>query len=461
MSDLPRRGKWRWLSVLASTIVCVAILVGSAAAIVVINRTEPTAEQIKATRKSSALVDTVIVERGTFSPSIGVLGTVQAAKDIRLSPRVSGQVLETSEKFVPGGMVEQGDTLLRIDPADFQNAVSIRKSELEQAEASLKIEQGRQSLAKKELELLEDSIADTDRELVLRAPQIASIRAEVSAAKAAVERAQLDLNRSTIVAPFDAQIITQSVNVGSQVSPGDELARLVGTNEYWVSAALPVRSLQWVQFPNENESGSKAVLRNDDGWPSGVHRTGRVARMIGTVDERTRLARVLITVQDPLGKDSGLPPLILQSLIQVEILGRPIQNVVRLKRDFVRDGDTVWVMKDDMLQIRQCDVTFRDSVYAYIREGLESGDEVVISTLATVAEGVGLRRTSENESEEDSGSDSGDDTSPENQPEPDSKTDPSAPTSETQPAKANPENGEPEEGEPEEGEPHEMGTTDP
>ncbi|MEZ6088386.1 MAG: HlyD family efflux transporter periplasmic adaptor subunit [Pirellulaceae bacterium] len=193
-------------------------------------------------------------------------------------------------------------------PLDFENALSISNSELEQALASLQIEEGRQSLAKKELKLLETTIDDTNRSLVLRAPQIASIRAEVSSAKAAVEKAQLDLDRTVIEAPFDAQIISRSINVGSQVSTGTELARLVGVDEYWVTAAVPVRSLQWIQFPSSDQPGSKAILRNPDAWPTDVHRTGTVARMIAAVDQQTRLARVIITVEDPLGLRSDAPP---------------------------------------------------------------------------------------------------------------------------------------------------------
>ena len=47
------------------------------------------------------------------------------------------------------------------------------------------------------------------------------------------------------------------------------------------------------------------------------------------------------------------------------------------------------------MEIREIDIIFRDAEYAYIREGLESGEEVVTSTLATVAEGVGLRKVGE------------------------------------------------------------------
>ena len=67
----------------------------------------------------------------------------------------------------------------------------------------------------------------------------------------------------------------------------------------------------------------------------------------------------------------------------------------RLDRGLVRDADTVWVMTDDQLEIRDVNVVFRDSEHAYIRSGLEDGEEVVVTTLATVADGVGLRKVSE------------------------------------------------------------------
>jgi len=84
--------------------------------------------------------------------------------------------------------------------------------------------------------------------------------------------------------------------------------------------------------------------------------------------------------------------MILDTLIEAQIQGRPIADVVRLSRDYVRDRDTVWVMKDGKLEIRETDIVFRDAEYAYIREGLADGEQVVTTTLATVADGVGLRK---------------------------------------------------------------------
>ncbi|MBC8876297.1 MAG: efflux RND transporter periplasmic adaptor subunit [Planctomycetes bacterium] len=392
MNDARTAPRRRWLSVLGSMIACLAILAASAAAIVVINRTEPTAQQISATRKSAALVETVTVQRGTYAPRLAVLGVVEAAQEVVLSPRVAGQVIELSPEFIPGGMVRRGDTLLRIDAVDFENTLSIREADLQQAEASLEIEEGRQDLARKELDLLGETIDETNRALALREPQLRSMQAEVRAAEAAVQRVKLDLERTSVFAPFDAQILSRSVNVGSQVATGDELGQLVGIDEYWIQTSVPLRSLRWIQFPEADVQGSEVVLRDSDTWGPDAQRRARVTRLIGALDRETRLARVLVTVPDPLGHKSDVPPLILGTLIEVEIEGRPIEDVLRLRREYVREGDTVWVMKEGKLEIRETDVVFRDAEHAYIRKGLESEEEVVISTLATVADGVGLRR---------------------------------------------------------------------
>ncbi len=189
------------------------------------------------------------------------------------------------------------------------------------------------------------------------------------------------------------------MNVGSQVGPGDDLGQLVGVRQYWVMAAIPVRNLRWVQFPmseqEDSSEGSLVRIYNTDSWGRDVYREGRVARMIGALDQQTRLARVVVTVEDPLGQSGDLPPLILDTLVEVRIKGKQIENVVRLSRAHVHEGDTVWVMAGDELEIRQTEVVFSDPEYAYISAGLESGDEVVTTTLATVADGVKLRKTSE------------------------------------------------------------------
>lgn len=391
MSD-ETRPTFRWLRILGTLVLCAIILAASLYTLKLINETEPVAEPMSAVRKSAALVETQKVTRETHHPRLVVLGTVTPAQDLTLSPRVRGQILEVSSQFVPGQTVRKGAPLLTLDPADFENALAIRESELRQKQASLEIEEGRRDLAEKELALLEDTIQATNRDLVLRVPNIASIRAEIKAAEASVKQAKLDLERTKIVAPFDAQILRRTVDVGSQVTPGDDLARLVGIDEYWIMASVPVRSLKWMQFEDTDGVSSEVILRNPGVWPEGSTRSGQVASMIGRLDPSTRLAQVLIIVKDPLAHVIEGPALIIDTLVETEIQGRPLHDVVRLSRDYIRSRDTVWVMKNDQLEIRNPVIAFRDAEFAYITEGLETGDEVVITNLSSVAPGIGLKK---------------------------------------------------------------------
>lgn len=390
-------------------ILSVVILACAAGGAFWIRNNQPQAQKTNNRRKSAALVETVSVERKSWSPQLIVLGTVRPAQEVVVSPRVRGQVQELAASFVPGEMVRRDDILLKLDPADFENTVSIRRSELEQVQADREIEQGRQTQAEQELKLLGDSIAGINRSLVLREPQAASLRSQLSAATAALERAQLDLERTSVPAPFDAHVLRRSVNVGSQVQPGDDLGRLVGVDQYWVMAAVPVRHLSQIDFKTDGQEGSAATLTIPDVWPKGVSRKGKVTHQIGALDEQTRLARVLVTVDDPLGLKSGAQALILDTIIEVRITGKPIQNVARLRREYVRDGDTVWLMQNGELKIQQATIEFRDAEFAYISGGLESGDEVVTTTLATVANGVKLRKTQRTDEEVSAESDGADD----------------------------------------------------
>jgi RND family efflux transporter MFP subunit len=284
---------------------------------------------------------------------------------------------------------------LQIDPSDYEVTLLQRKSELRQASAELELELGRQGLAQKDFRELEGSISPEYKPLVLREPQLKIARSRVEAAEAAVRQAELDLERTRIRAPFGAHIINREVNVGSQVSPGDPLGRLVGIERYWVEAAVPVSKLQWIDFSTAPETEQSSVrIRNRAAWPEGVFRQGKVHRLIGALENQTRLARVLLTVADPLSHEpesAGLPPLMVGSFVEARIAGKPINDVIRIDRDYIRQNDSIWINEGGVLQIRDVEIVFRDDGFAYIRTGLSAEDLVITTNLATVFEGAALR----------------------------------------------------------------------
>jgi RND family efflux transporter MFP subunit len=377
-------------------VICIAIFLLAAAAITVIHLTEPEAQRTSASKRTAMLVEVTQGERGTFQPEILVMGTVRPENEIVLSPRVGGEIVSLSSSFTPGGFVEKGEVLLQIDPSDYEVVLLQRKSELLQASADLELELGRQDLARSDYEELEGSISSQYKSLVLRAPQLTTARSRVEAAEAAVRRAELDLERTRIRAPFAAHIINREANVGSQVSPGEALGKLVGVEHYWVEAAVPVADLRWIDFTESQDSEGSAVrIRNRAAWPEGSFREGKVHRLIGELEDQTRLARVLLTVADPLAHEpqsAGLPPLMIGSFVEARIAGVPIQDVVRIDRDYVRQDDTIWIDENDALRVRKLEIVFRDDEFAYVRAGLSASDQVITTNLATVFDGAALRR---------------------------------------------------------------------
>jgi len=375
----------------ATLAICAALVVAGAAALALIFNTEPEVQRESAVRETAMLVEVTAVEAGTFRPVIEAMGTVRAAREITLRPRIAGEVVGMAAEFVPGGEVAQGDVLLRLDDADYRIALEQRQSELQQAAADLEIEHGRQQIAERDYRQLNKDLLPENRALVLREPQLKAAEAGVRAARAAVERAQLDLERTAVRAPFHAQVLSREVNLGSQVSAGGALARLVGVDTYWVEATIPLERLRWLNFSEDTAQASPVSIRHRSAWPEGEAREGYLYRLVGELEGDTRMARVLVAVDDPLGRGSDQPGLILGSYVECRIHGRPIENVVRIPRDLVRKGDTVWLMRDGRLAIQPVAIAFQDAEYAYVSEGLAADDRVVTTSLATVRDGIPLR----------------------------------------------------------------------
>jgi len=397
----PAHKRKRLPRVIVSVIGCVAVLGAAGAASYAIFTTEPVAQREGATRTSAALVEVQTVGRGEHRPVIDVLGEVRPAREVELSAEVGGRIVGVDDAFEPGSRVPAGTELIRIDPTDFEQTLVVRRSERRQVEAELDIERGRQDLAREEYELLGDVVDEQNRSLVLREPQIAALEARLEAAVAAEVRAQADLRRTRISAPFDVMVMSRDVDIGSTLAPGESVGRLVGTDRYWVFARVPMRAVRQLELDSPAERAGNVIARHSAWGPSETRR-GRVARLVGGVDERSRLARVLVTLDDPLGLEEDGPPVLLGTVLRLSIEGRPIEDTVRIEREHVRRDNTAWVMVDGKLDIRSLDIAFEDAAYAYVRGGLDDGDRVVTTTLATVTQGLPLR-TADTTGEGDTG----------------------------------------------------------
>jgi len=233
---------------------------------------------------------------------------------------------------------------------------------------------------------------------MLRKPQLELANALVESAQAALDKAQLDLKRTTLTAPFNAVILDkQQVDIGSQVSPVTQIAVLAGTDEFWVLASVPVSSLKWMGIGESRKflEGSEVRIFNKTSWPEGAKRTGRIVGLLSTLETQGRLARVLVSVKDPLclkTTDPASPKLLVGMYVSLEADGIELKDAIRIDRTSLRDNDTVWVFgKDGLMEIRKVEVVRRGRDVVYIGKGLEDGQRIVTSDLAVRVAGTPLK----------------------------------------------------------------------
>ncbi len=376
----------------------VGVLVACLGLAFVMLETGPVAER-KPRSRLAHLVEVEPVGTTRERVRIQAMGTVVPARQIVLQPQVSGRIVEVDPEFVPGGHFAAGDVMVRIDPRDYELALRQRQSELTQARSDLQIEVGNQSVAALEYELLGEAVPDADRDLVLRQPQLESVRARVASAEAAVAQARLDLERSVIRAPFDALVLQRSIELGARVDSGTDLATLVDTSAYWVQVLVPVSQLAWIETGDRDRGPGSPALVSVPGGPAGRdRREGRVVRLLGNLETEGRMARLLVRVEDPIAlqpEQAGMPRLLLDSFVNVRIEGRELDGVVAIDRSRVRDGDRVWVMNDEgELEIRDVTIAFRGEREVFVSDGLSAGERLVVSELSSPVAGMALRTES-------------------------------------------------------------------
>lgn len=344
------------------------LIMGGGAAWSYFKATAPVMKKMDPQRQV-ALVETQTAVLKNLKATVSAMGTVTAAREVTLKAQVTGTVQSVCDNFVPGRFVAKGETVLTLDPADYQVAKKKAQSALANAKAALTIEQGSQNIAKEELRVLSEittqKVNQTD--LALRKPQLAQAVADVTSAQADLDQAGLDLSRTKIYAPFNAMIVERSVNVGTYAGTQDSLVSLVGTDEFWIEAVVPLDEMSHIDM--DIPGGCQVRISSQAGngtWE------GRVIQITGQLSHTSRMAQVLVSVKNPLGiRNHPAPlPLMIDDYVHVEITGRTLNNVVALPRAAFKDNDTVWINAGNALDIRKVSLAWKDDKNVYVQTGI-------------------------------------------------------------------------------------------
>lgn len=310
-------------------------------------------------------------------------GIVEADRRVRMAAEVAGKVVDVADEFEVGTRVSEGTTLLTIDRTDYEAALAQAHASLAEAQAALASETARAVQAQRDVSRLGSSIVS---ELALRKPQLKSAQGRVDSAQAAVTKAEGDLRRTVLKAPFDAIISSKATEIGSYLAPGMEVAEVFGTSPYEVRLPLSVDEVAFLNTDEEgNPIGSIEVLTSAAGESSSW--TANIIRTEGEIDRTTRSIHVIAEIgADESGKGMAPRP---GMFVQASIPSREIRDLAKIPFSAFLDLESVAVVDpDDRIRFRKVDVVHRDGDDVFVSSGLENGDRVCITELPDLVEGT-------------------------------------------------------------------------
>lgn len=375
-------------AILAVLTVLVAV---AGASLLVMSKPQPERAEIQ---KPEVRVKVMRARPGSQEVLVTAMGEVKPAHELVVQPEVPGRVIDRSDNLIPGGIVQKGEVLVRIDGRDQTAVLAAQRAAVAQAQLSLADERTRKEVAVSEWGKQAAGLDKESADFALREPHAESAKASLASAREQLARAKRDLGRTAVRAPFDAVVREVSVEPGQVAGTQTRLATLVNVDRYWVEVAVPVANLAHLDIPGVNVAGlrgSPARVIHEAGPGVRIERQGYVERLLTGVDSKGRLARLLIAVEDPLALGTELQsrplPLLLGSYVRVELGGQPIERAVMIPRTALVDGKYVWLVADSQLTRREVTVVWRDAK-SVIAQGLQSGESVLVTPLAAPTEGM-------------------------------------------------------------------------
>lgn len=341
-------------------------------------------------------VDILRVQPESHSYVVHAQGSVQPRTESSLVAEVAGRILSVEESFVEGGFFEEAQVLATLDDRDYRASVAQAEADVALARLGVEREEEEARIALEEWRRFDRPGEPTD--LVLRKPQLAQAKAALGAAEARLEKAQRDLDRTRIRAPYTGRVRQKVADVGDFLQPGAPAAQIYAVDFAEVRVPLPDEDLAYLDLPlglrgGELERGPRAVIRGrfagrDLEWEGFVHRTE------GEIDPRSRMVHVVVRVADPYGDAAAAHgvPLAAGMFVDVGLHGRQAEGVFVLpRRALLESGQVAIVNGDGKLRLRDVQLLRATREQAVIGSGLEADDRVVLTRLDAIIDGMSVR----------------------------------------------------------------------
>lgn len=382
---------------MASFVLILAILVVTVLGIIflVINK-RVAKEEVK--QRVVPAVEVVEVTAADHAVKISTQGVVESARETRLAAEVGGRVMEISPSFKRGGVVKKGERLVQIDPADYRSALAAAEVRRAEAELALELEKARVEQAQLDWAKL-GSGSDPLNALVLREPYLVAAEASAASAVEAAAKARRDVERTEILAPFDAGLRSANAEVGAVVAPGTMVAELYASGDLEVRLPLSLEDFGFLARAADGKVTGEIVLKGKIGTDEYTWKA-EMARVDPEISRETLSAHVAVKVLPTEGSTFPLPPVGL--FVNAEIAGKTLDDVKEIPRRALIEGNrAILVMADNKIAFRDLTIPRLTRETALVSGGLEAGDRVVLTRLSAPIAGMEVEIEKDPEKEDE------------------------------------------------------------
>lgn len=314
---------------------------------------------------SLPLVSVIEPKAQTYQTEVVGYGEAKPRFELSFTGEVNGRIDTISSRFESGQVVKKGELLASVDPTQYQQAVTLAKANVAQAQLNYLEEQRQGEQAKSEWKRSGLS-GEPDSPLVLREPQMAQVQAALDNAKLELLKAQKDLENTHIKAPFDALVVSRNLHPGSYLPTGGEIATLYSISE--VEIEIPLSESQWNALPkmenkqlNQQHGDWLVTLTNSDGDETWQGYVGRIQQHLS---QSTRQRSLVVIVDKPLEQTSDLYP---GTFVKATISGKSIDSVWQLPASAVSQQGDLWLVSENGLLTKMpADKQFEKSGKVYI-----------------------------------------------------------------------------------------------
>lgn len=355
------------------------------------NRKPPRSKKMP--QEKTTLVRTITVKKQNQPVQIHSTATTQSTDVLLLSSEIKGKIIWVNHRFVEGGRIDKDEAVFKINPTDYSLMAEQAKSTLIKAKNDLIIAEGKQNASIKERELFQKSNSDFTMPNVNQwDSEVEKAKSTLDAAEANYKTADLNLQRTTVYAPFRGYVRSVKISIGQFVNGGQSVGEIIKDKPVILKVLLSLSDLAWIKLTGfdtaESQKGSPVVITKKIG--NIIHQwNGYVDRQLREMDNMGKMATVIIEVQNISSNHGFILPFGL--FVDVTIQGTQLENIISIPHEALRTDSTVWLVnKQNRLAIETVSIIRKNNQSYFVTDGLKNNDQIVTSNIQAAVPGMKL-----------------------------------------------------------------------